>query len=105
MRGEVPNTANSPADALPEFSASRAQAAISSAASAAGACLAPGDPSASVRIAVTFAPSGNVTTAWVEGPPFAGTRQGGCIAKIFRSARMDPYSGGLVTLRKTFQIR
>jgi hypothetical protein len=94
-----------PAESLPEFSPSQAQAALASAASAASSCLGDGDPSASVRVAVTFAPSGNATNSWVEGPPFAGTPQGGCIAKVFRTAHVNPFSGGLITVRKTFQIR
>lgn len=93
-----------PADSLPEFSTSQAQAALSSAASAAGSCLTAGDPSATVRVAVTFAPTGNATNSWVEGPPFAGTPQGGCIARVFRGAHVNAFSGGLITVRKTFQI-
>jgi len=94
-----------PAESVHEFSPSQAQAALSSAAGAAASCLSPGDPSATVRVAVTFAPSGSATRSLVEGPPFAGTPQGGCIARLFRGAHVNAYNGGLITVRKTFQIR
>ena len=53
---------------------------------------------------VTFAPSGNVTSAQVEGPPFAGTPVGGCIASAFRSAKVPPFSGPPVSVSKSFNI-
>lgn len=93
------------AESLPPFNASAAQAALAAVAGSASSCLADGDPSSIVRVNVTFAPTGNATTAWVEGPPFAGTPQGGCIARMFRAARVEPFQGTLVTVRKTLQLR
>jgi hypothetical protein len=55
-------------------------------------------------VKVTFAPSGNVTSAQVEGPPFAGTPVGGCIASAFRGAKVPPFSGAPVTVSKSFSI-
>jgi hypothetical protein len=86
------------------FNRERAQEALQTASARAGACRGEGDPGATVRVSVTFAPSGSVTTAWVDGPPYSGTSVGGCIAKVFRTASIAPFGGGLVTVHKTFQI-
>ena len=55
-------------------------------------------------VVVTFAPSGRVTSANVNGPPFAGTRTGGCIASTMRRARVPAFSGDHVTVSKTVTI-
>jgi hypothetical protein len=41
----------------------------------------------------------------VESGPFVGTPTGGCIATAFRSARVPPFDGGPVTVRKQVNIR
>jgi hypothetical protein len=78
--------------------------ALSAAASAAQSCKKPDGPTGAGRIAVTFATSGNVTTANVEGPPFAGTPVGGCVAARFRGAHVPPFGGGTITVHKSFSI-
>ena len=88
----------------PPFDRAAALSALNKATDAARACKKPDGPTGSGRIAVTFAPSGVVTAANVEGPPFAGTAVGGCIAARFRNARVPAFSGGIVTVRKSFTI-
>lgn len=85
------------------FDQDEASASLSAAAGSAIACR--GDaPSGFAKVSVTFAPSGRVTTAVVDGP-FAGTLTGGCIAKVFRNARVHPFDGSLVTVRKTVILK
>jgi hypothetical protein len=85
------------------FDRDEASASLSAVAGGAVACR--GDaPSGFAKVAVTFAPSGRVTTAVVDGP-FAGTPTGGCIARTFRGARVHPFDGSLVTVRKTVILK
>ena len=99
-------TATSKPTASPggEFDKASANAALSGAVGQAAACKKDGDPSGKAQVSVTFAPSGKVTIANVNGPPFAGTATGGCIAKAFRSASVPPFSGDPVTVTKTVSI-
>jgi predicted Zn finger-like uncharacterized protein len=87
-----------------EFNRGAATSALGAAAGAAKGCKKPDGPTGSGRVKVTFAPSGNVTSAVVDGPPFAGTPVGGCVASAFRSARVPPFSGAPVTVSKSFNI-
>lgn len=91
-------------DAYTPFSRDAALSALSSAAASASRCRSNEGPFGAARIAVTFAPSGQATTAVVEGPPFAGTPVGSCIARAFREARVTPFSGAPVTVRKSMSI-
>jgi len=92
-------------DPVPEtlavFDRRAAIAALDAAGQRAATCK-PADSLGSTRVAVTFAPSGKVTTAMVEGPPFAGTRVGGCIATMLREATIPPFSGDPVTVHRSF---
>lgn len=87
------------------FDPTEAAGALSGLAGAARACRGPGEPAGSATLAVTFAPSGRVTTARLEAGPFVGTPVGGCIAKVFRSARVTPFEGSLTTVHKTLVLR
>jgi len=87
-----------------EFDRVGASAALDRAATEAGSCRSEGDPSGVARAVVTFAPSGRVTSATVNGPPFAGTTTGGCIARHLRSATVLPFTGDHVTVAKTVVI-
>jgi predicted Zn finger-like uncharacterized protein len=93
-----------PAPTAGPFSISAAQAALGSAAGSAGGCKKPGGPTGSGKVQVTFAPSGRVTSANVAGPPFAGTPVGGCVAGMFRRAKVPPFSGNPVTVSKSFSV-
>jgi predicted Zn finger-like uncharacterized protein len=87
-----------------DFDRAAALSALSAAATAAQSCKKPDGPTGSGRIAVTFANNGTATTAAVEGPPFAGTPVGGCVAARFRGVHIPPFGGSVITVRKTFII-
>lgn len=87
------------------FNRDAAASALAAAAEGASACRQEGDPSGTATVTVTFAPSGRVTTATISGPPFAGTKTGGCIAASLRRARVPPFAGDTVTVGKTVVIR
>lgn len=88
-----------------EFSKSAAVSALNSAAGAAAACKKADGPTGRGRASVTFAPSGRVTSATVDGAPFAGTSVGGCVAAAFRRASVPPFVGSPVTVHKSFSIQ
>lgn len=91
--------------ALPAFDADAAKRALGASASAASSCRKGDDPSGSAEAIVTFAPSGRVTSANVQGAPFGGTRTGGCIAATLRGATVPPFAGSHVTVRKVIVVR
>jgi hypothetical protein len=97
-------TAAAPPEGQP-FNVGAASAALGAAAGQAAGCKAPGDPSGTARISVTFAPSGRATSANVNGPPFAGTPTGSCIASAFKRASVPPFSGSPTTVNKSVAIR
>ncbi len=61
--------------------------------------------SGTASVSITFAPSGRVTSANLQGPPFAGTPTGGCIANTLRHAKVPAFSGEYVTVTKTIVIQ
>jgi predicted Zn finger-like uncharacterized protein len=67
-------------------------------------CKKPDGPTGTGHVTVTFAPNGSVTSAVVDSAPFAGTPVGGCIAGKFRGARVPAFSGGNVTVGKSFSL-
>jgi outer membrane biosynthesis protein TonB len=87
-----------------DFDRAAALSALSSAATSAQSCRKADGPTGAGRIAVTFANNGSATTANVEGPPFAGTPVGGCVAARFRGAHVPPFGGAPVTVHKSFNI-
>lgn len=88
---------------LPAFDSTNALAALQSVSGSAGSCVS--DHGALVaRVSVTFAPSGRVTLATVDGS-LAGTPEGSCIARALRSARMAGFEGPHVTVRRTIRLR
>jgi predicted Zn finger-like uncharacterized protein len=93
-----------PSTGVASFNKGAAISALSSAASAASGCKRPDGPTGSGKAVVTFAPSGNVTSATVSGGSFGGTSVGGCIASVFRRAKVPPFEGGPVTVSKSFSI-
>jgi len=113
----APAPADTPAPPLPEvappddsdtkappFEVGNALAALHASAGSASHCVASSGP-ATARVHVTFAPSGRVTVATIGGDPLAGTKAGGCVARTLRSARMDPFDGPPVTVRRTLRLR
>jgi len=97
-------TATAEAPAGKEFNRGAASSALGAAAGAAKSCKTADGPTGSGRVKVTFAPSGNVTSAQVLGPPFAGTSVGGCVAGVFRGARVPPFDGSPISVTKSFSI-
>jgi predicted Zn finger-like uncharacterized protein len=87
------------------FSVSAAQVALTQAASNAGGCGKPGGPTGAGKVQVTFATSGRVTSANVTGGSFAGTSVGGCVAGVFRKARIPAFTGNPVTVSKSFSVK
>ncbi len=87
-----------------EFDRSAAISALKGAAAQASSCRKDGDPSGTATLVITFAPSGRVTSATIQGPPFAGTPTGGCIANTMRHAQVPSFDGDRVTVTKTVVI-
>lgn len=86
------------------FDKNAAVAALTQASGAAAACKRPDGPTGTGRVTVTFAPSGRATNAVVSGGSFAGTSVGGCVASVFRRARVPAFTGDAVTVSKSFTI-
>ena len=61
-------------------------------------------PTGSGHVKITFAPNGSVSSAVVDSGPFPGTPVGGCIAGKFRGARVPAFSGGPVSVGKSFTV-
>ncbi len=103
-KAEAENTAAAAAPGGDKpFDRAAANSALSSIAASAASCKKPDGPTGSGKVAVTFAPSGKATTATIEGS-FAGTSVGSCVAGRFRGAKVPPFAGSPVTVRKTFTI-
>ena len=67
-------------------------------------CKKPDGPTGSGHVKITFAPNGSVSSAVVDGGPFPGTPVGGCVAGKFRGAHIPAFSGGPVSVGKSFTI-
>lgn len=67
-------------------------------------CKKAGGPTGSGHVKITFAPSGSVSSAVVDRGPYPGTPVGGCVAGKFRSAHIPAFSGGPVSVGKSFTI-
>jgi len=102
-----PEVHNAPPPAEPgtEFDRAAARDALASAAAQASSCRKEGDPSGTANLTITFAPSGRVTSAQIQGPPFSGTATGGCIASTMRRANVPAFSGEHVTVSKTIVVQ
>lgn len=103
-KAAAPKPEEMPSQGSAPFSVSAAQVALTQAAANASSCAKPGGPTGSGKVQVTFATSGRVTTANVAGPPFGGTPVGGCVAGVFRKARIPAFAGNPVTVSKSFAI-
>ncbi|HYP86990.1 MAG TPA: GYF domain-containing protein [Polyangiaceae bacterium] len=101
--------AEKPAEAPPAaeavaFDKNAAISALSAAAASAASCKTADGPTGSGKVSVTFAPSGRATATSVAGE-LAGTEVGGCVARLFRAAKVPPFSGDPVTVSKSFTIQ
>jgi|GEM_PF-683882 len=99
-----PPTPPSPGGSDAPFDKAAASTAMGSARSAAMSCKQEGGPQGNATVRVTFAPNGRSTNAVIDGPPFAGTPVGGCIASKFRGLQIPPFGGSPVTVRITVPI-
>jgi predicted Zn finger-like uncharacterized protein len=88
----------------PPFDTSAAKAALEAASASASSCKSDDGPTGRGKVQVTFAPTGRATSASVIEGPFGGTSVGGCVAKIFRGAKVPAFSGDAVTVSKSFTI-
>ncbi len=97
-------TADGAEPVVPPFDTARASQALSGALAVAAGCPHEGSSRRRVPVAVSFAPSGRVTTARVTGGAWAGTVTGSCVAQAFRNVSMPPFAGGSVTVLKTVRL-
>ncbi|MDF3071683.1 MAG: putative rane protein, partial [Polyangiaceae bacterium] len=106
--GEKPadKPAEKPAEATAAapFDTNAAKAALGAAAANAGSCKTADGPTGSGKVSVTFMPSGRATNTQVSGD-LAGTAVGGCVAKLFRSAKVPAFAGDAVTVTKSFSVQ
>lgn len=107
--GDKPAPAPAPAPAAgkpagPAFNVAAAKAALNNAAAGAAGCRAPAGPNGTGKVQVTFAPSGNVTSALIVAGPFGGTPVGSCVARTFRAAKVPAFDGSPMTVSKSFTI-
>ncbi len=93
-----------PAASGKDFDRGAASAALGGASGAARGCKKADGPTGTARVRVTFAPNGSVTSASVDGAPFAGTAVGGCIAAAFRGAHIPAFDGSPVSVTKSVSI-
>ncbi len=87
-----------------EFNKDVARQALEDASQRAAGCRTIDTPAGAARIAVTFAPAGNVTAAVIESGPFVGTSAGGCVAAKFRTVRVPAFTGEPVTVHKSISF-
>jgi predicted Zn finger-like uncharacterized protein len=96
-------TETAPAEG-PDFDKDAASAALASAAAQAESqCGAEQGPHGTGKVSVTFVNSGRATNALVSGD-FAGSALGGCVARIFRGAKVPAFGGESVRVSKTVRI-
>jgi hypothetical protein len=106
----VPAGAGEDENAAPRASRSNVddgavQQAMAQAASRASGCITTGSPTGVAHVSVTFAASGDVISAVVQGPPFAHTLEGECIAAKFRALHVPAFSGDNLTARKNITLQ
>lgn len=100
----APAPAPAPKPAGAAFNVAAAKTALNNAAASAAGCRAPAGPSGTGKVQVTFAPSGNVTSALIVSGPFGGTPVGSCVARTFRAAKVPAFDGSPMTVSKSFTI-
>jgi hypothetical protein len=94
----------SPPAGEPAFADKAGEAALAAAAESARSCHRAGGPTGEARVKVTFATTGDVVYAEVEGEPFAGSVTAECVARKFRNAHVPPYTGAPRSFTATVRI-
>ena len=87
------------------FDQSAANKALAASAFETAKCREKGGPAGKATLVVTFAPSGQVASATVSDPPFAGTSSGACIAAAMKKATVPAFSGLPGTVTKIISIQ
>jgi translation initiation factor IF-2 len=87
-----------------DFNTQAAREALEDAADRAAKCKTIDTPSGQARVAVTFGSNGHVTSAVIDSGPIVGTTAGTCVASKFRAAKVPPFSGDPVLVRKTVRF-
>ncbi len=98
------DTAAKPAGGGGAFDTAAAKEALTAAANNASSCREATGPMGSGKVSITFAPSGRPTSVAVTGD-LAGTSVGSCVARLFRAARVPPFSGEPVSVSKAFAVK
>jgi hypothetical protein len=96
----IPAAARSKGD----FNTQAARESLADAADRAVKCKTIDTPSGSARVAVTFAPNGHVTNVVIDSGAIVGTAAGSCVASKFRQAKVPPFSGESVLVRKNVRF-
>jgi hypothetical protein len=102
--GALEELPEEPKPEYPPFNVELAGSAITAAFGRAQGCRSATDPTGVATVTLTYAPSGKVTRALVSGV-FAGTSVGSCISAALRSAVIPPFSGELVTVKRSAEIK
>jgi predicted Zn finger-like uncharacterized protein len=66
-------------------------------------CKRPDGPTGPGHVRVTFQPTGSASTVEVDSP-FGGTAVGACVAQRYRAAKVPAFTGGALSVGKTFTI-
>jgi hypothetical protein len=69
------------------------------------ACKKPGSPTGTALAIVTFANTGRVIATNVSGVKITGTPTATCIANRLKSAKVPPFAGEAVTMKKTLKLK
>lgn len=101
--GLAPSQSSKPYTA-PTQPIDRAAAARALAAVPIQACVIPNGPSGPGHVTVTFEPTGNVSSAAVDAPPYAGTVAGQCLAMVYGGAWVKPFAGAPVKIGMIFSL-
>jgi hypothetical protein len=67
-------------------------------------CKADGGPTGPGHASITFSGRGSAVSAVIDEPPYAGTPVGRCIEEKLKMTRIPPYTGGDLTVRRSFSV-
>jgi hypothetical protein len=103
LKLEVRQAGNESAPLVPYIDRQAASWELAEAAAAAKSCMGAGDPGAA-SVKVTFAASGEVTSASVGGE-LQGTSKAACIAQAMKQTRIEPFDGDPLVIRTLVPLR
>ena len=85
------------------FSKSTATRALGVSGQNLSSCKTPGGARGTGKVTVTFSPDGVVRRALIQGS-LSGTPAGGCVARVFRKTRIEPFAGEPQVIVKGFRL-